>query len=679
MAEQKVKLTQLPEATDTIDTAVLLFNQNETDQRLPVTHFLRAKNNLSELENTAQARANLGVPSVEGVNDKVEYLIDGKSTFLNGATLESERDFIWDDNSKSWYYWTGTFSKEVPAASTPESTGGIGAGAWLSVGDATALSVLNEFKEDLASPDNGKGDALIGVKQPYDNTAARTQHDKNAETLSILDFYIPNQPDWTQAFKNAARVSADIGKSIFVPAGTYEVSDSIILYDDNASDPVLSFYKGNGTKFFGEGMKTVIYKTSIGTLPVNCVFTCESTTTKRGLALRDMAIIDLTDGSRCVYMQPSLVCSEFKNLFCMGREIGFNINNAFVNVNIEGIVCQGHTDEESYPMKYGMRVGSSIGTSVTIDKCHVGHVTQDAYNVFGQYSKIGVLSCDNAQGVPYVFTDFKGVVDVLATEWAVNTSPQNNVFAKFTRSMITINHVSMLNKVVNAGGPLFDNDGSQIKISQVNATDNCVFDGHVARLRNSAQIDICYFTQYKYEQFKEQIDYDGSTNTFMNVGGLSATQYRGSADISTHGNFTLPNKQPASECYRIMGTKSTATQSGCAGTLTSIKGRTGSRSTIIMDVICNGNGVLGTSAIAIKKAVSDPIGIASYTGWYEGIVDGTLYMLLKMDAVGDRNLGVFFSGVTIGRDKNLFRVVQPSEITSLVASTIGIMKTEAAS
>lgn len=145
MAEQKVKLTQLPEATDTIDTAVLLVNQNETDQRLPVTHFLRAKNNLSELENAEQARANLGVPSVEDVNDKVEYLIDGKSTFLNGATLESERDFIWDDNSKSWYYWTGTFSKEVPAASTPESTGGIGAGAWLSVGDATLRHDLTKY------------------------------------------------------------------------------------------------------------------------------------------------------------------------------------------------------------------------------------------------------------------------------------------------------------------------------------------------------------------------------------------------------------------------------------------------------------------------------------------------------------------------------------------------------
>lgn len=167
MAEQKVKLTQLPEATDTVDTAVLLVNQNETDQRLPITHFLRSKNNLSELENTAQARANLGVPSVEDVNDKVEYLIDGKSTFLNGATLESERDFIWDDNSKNWYYWTGAFSKEVPAASNPDSTGGIGAGAWLSVGDATVRNWvksnigLSDTMDELISNLNTVGAAII--------------------------------------------------------------------------------------------------------------------------------------------------------------------------------------------------------------------------------------------------------------------------------------------------------------------------------------------------------------------------------------------------------------------------------------------------------------------------------------------------------------------------------------
>ena len=37
MAEQKVKLTELPTATDTLDTAQLLVNQNSTDQKLAIT------------------------------------------------------------------------------------------------------------------------------------------------------------------------------------------------------------------------------------------------------------------------------------------------------------------------------------------------------------------------------------------------------------------------------------------------------------------------------------------------------------------------------------------------------------------------------------------------------------------------------------------------------------------
>lgn len=36
MAEQKVKLTELPTATDTLDTAQLLVNQNSTDQKLAI-------------------------------------------------------------------------------------------------------------------------------------------------------------------------------------------------------------------------------------------------------------------------------------------------------------------------------------------------------------------------------------------------------------------------------------------------------------------------------------------------------------------------------------------------------------------------------------------------------------------------------------------------------------------
>lgn len=561
----------------------------------------------------------------------------------------------------------------------------------LASGDGSLVSIGNgKYLSDLFSFSDGNGDALIPVKQPYDNTTNRTQHDKNAETLSILDFYIPNQTDWTQAFKNAARVSADEGKIIFIPAGEYIVSDSIPLYDDghNPVPPpdVQSYYKGNGTKFIGEGRKSVIIKTSVGSKDINSVFYINSNFSipsdygKRGMRIEKLSIIDLTEGSVGIYNNEGVVCSHFEDLFIMVRRVGVWVGGSFVDVTFKGIIIQSNDDKVNYPLSYGMRIGSGTGTSITMDRCHVGDVTNDAYDLSSQYSKIGVLSSDNCGGVAYIFNDFKGSIQSLGAEWLGDnsgSSSQNGVLMKITNSQISVGLVSMLGKYSNSY--LFDVSGSQVKIDQVNATDNCIFIGAPARLRNSSLLDINYFTQYKYEQFPLSVDYDANSNTFMSVGDLGGTQYRGRRSIAIHGNFVMPYAQPTSECYRIMGTKSTAAQSGCVGTIYSVRSGSLQRSALMMDVVCNGNGNIGTSAIAIKKAVSDTVGLSSYTGWYEGTIDGVLYMLLKMDSLGERNFGSFFSGVTIGRDKNLFRVVQPSEISGLVKSTIGVMKTENAS
>ena len=183
MAEQKVKLTDLPAATDTVDTAQLLINQNSTDQKLPVTHFLRAKNNLSDVIDADQARANLNAPSVDEVNNKLTGYINGSYTFSSGANISSRKDYIWDEESKSWYYWGGNLPKEVPAASSPGSTGGIGPGSWSKVSDS-GQSILS----DLISTENGKGDALVGVKNTRWNGVARTQHDVNLQIVSLKDF-----------------------------------------------------------------------------------------------------------------------------------------------------------------------------------------------------------------------------------------------------------------------------------------------------------------------------------------------------------------------------------------------------------------------------------------------------------------------------------------------------------
>ncbi|EPL3245934.1 right-handed parallel beta-helix repeat-containing protein [Enterobacter hormaechei] len=203
MAEQKVKLTELPTATDTLDTAQLLVNQNSTDQKLAITHLLRAKNNLSELEDFAQARANLDVPSVEEVNNKLSGFIDGSYTFSSGGSLASRSDFIWDEETKSWYYWSGVLPKEVPAASNPDSTGGTGVGAWIPVGE----SVL---RGDLANP---TGSSLIGYQYSASVSIARTVQDKLDDFVFLEDFggkandnAVDNSLAFTKAFAASPRV-----------------------------------------------------------------------------------------------------------------------------------------------------------------------------------------------------------------------------------------------------------------------------------------------------------------------------------------------------------------------------------------------------------------------------------------------------------------------------------------
>lgn len=56
---------------------------------------------------------------------------------------------------------------------------------------------------DLASTDTGKGAELVAYKAPYTGAVARTQAEKNAESLSLDDFKSPSDPDDTIAFQKA--------------------------------------------------------------------------------------------------------------------------------------------------------------------------------------------------------------------------------------------------------------------------------------------------------------------------------------------------------------------------------------------------------------------------------------------------------------------------------------------
>lgn len=81
-------------------------------------------------------------------------LVDG--SFEEGATVNNNTDAVWYIAGGQCYTWGSTFPRDVPAKSTPASSGGVAIGAWSSVDDAT-------LRQELAAPD---GAGMIGVKQP---------------------------------------------------------------------------------------------------------------------------------------------------------------------------------------------------------------------------------------------------------------------------------------------------------------------------------------------------------------------------------------------------------------------------------------------------------------------------------------------------------------------------------
>ncbi len=83
------------------------------------------------------------------------------------------------------------------------------------------------FIADLAdTTDPTKGDAMVGVKQPFPGAIGRTQHDKNAETLSSGDFGVPTDgiADASATLAAADAAAAAAGLPLTIMPGRYKVT-----------------------------------------------------------------------------------------------------------------------------------------------------------------------------------------------------------------------------------------------------------------------------------------------------------------------------------------------------------------------------------------------------------------------------------------------------------------------
>lgn len=298
----------------------------------------------------------------EAINAIAEGSISGYM-FKDGATLDSHNDLIYDDISKSWYFWIGGSGKVIPpnsnASDIIESDGGIWSdtnpnGLWVNVGDA---SLRGELK-------NGDGSLIgIGYGTLRDNTYFVTPE----QFASSMD----GSDDWAIAINAALDYMESLGggivqlkprhyfhrTQILIPEnctlrGCGKFSSSLVAYDDmpaelnsiTSKNNPMNIVKANGTDPTLESFN-YINNVNIEDLTVNANATGRHSSILAGISELQSCGIKLTSVKqsairRCFVYDSIMHCYDVaaSNYFDDGN-ITHNINGGSYDVLIED--CEG--------------------------------------------------------------------------------------------------------------------------------------------------------------------------------------------------------------------------------------------------------------------------------------------------------------------------------------------------
>lgn len=118
-------------------------------------------------------------------------------SFQAGATLTLYNQILRDTTNGEYYRWDGALPKEVPAGSTPATTGGVGLGAWVGVGDAT-------LRSELAKP--GGVNLVQGAAKAADLLA----HESSSNPHPQMTAFITAEADRSEAAADAASTSGSV-------------------------------------------------------------------------------------------------------------------------------------------------------------------------------------------------------------------------------------------------------------------------------------------------------------------------------------------------------------------------------------------------------------------------------------------------------------------------------------
>ncbi|MDE9618401.1 hypothetical protein [Citrobacter portucalensis] len=163
--------------------------------------------------------------TIEGINYLAQQVMNAFGyvtltgvTFTTGATVSTPNEVLFNPVDNSYYKWTGSFAggpKVVSANSTPESTGGIGPGAWINVGDTALRSELQNGDGSLVN--TRYGTLAEYVEKTPSLLATKYMDETEMAALASGDLSVNHQPKVQQVMDEAHGLKC----SVYFPTGTY--------------------------------------------------------------------------------------------------------------------------------------------------------------------------------------------------------------------------------------------------------------------------------------------------------------------------------------------------------------------------------------------------------------------------------------------------------------------------
>ncbi|WP_145531583.1 hypothetical protein [Yersinia kristensenii] len=414
--------------------------------------------------------------TIEGMRDIVEKAIKEFGwvtidSFEIGATLTNSSEALrWESNGE-YYRWDGSFPKTVPASSTPETTGGIGIGAWLSIGDATLRGQISDQDGATKYPElqiarwRDEGDVRGWGEGEDGFNAAMTEISENGggvlyvnEDITFSAIPIMHKPKVTVYWN---------GNRAIVPAGMTATYGYIM--DGGADTPAYDntdhFTLANKTNCYGLRLEASDYTVGVNAIGV-CVRHCYGWTYEGG------ATIGFNNGGFYETNNYEGKASKFTMVVANTRldnSVGFESNSTdswFSEISPVGYSIGGKFNKSGNSLDKFHPWGNTVDNRVGVmGKMNVGIVITENAG-FSNYTNL-ILDTPVRRDINVGPNRTNGGVGIICDAWdctidgALILPSKHDTFAKSTLPMITTSQRSAFKNIQVSG----DNFATDIWIS----------------------------------------------------------------------------------------------------------------------------------------------------------------------------------------------------------------------